>query len=457
MKIHFIAIGGAVMHQMAIDLAVQGHEVTGSDDEIFDPARTNLEKYGILPAAVDWDADRITPDIDAIVLGMHAHEDNPELKRALELDIDIYSFPEFVYNQTMDSTRVSISGSHGKTTTTAMVMHVLKDQKMDFDYLVGSKLEDFERSVSLHGAPILIAEGDEYPASSLQRVPKFLFLKPQIAVITGIAWDHVNIFPTYENYFHQFELFLESMEPDDVIIYNTEDPEVVRCIESAGGHLQQIGYRALPHSIDHGITTIYDTHEQGYPVEVFGRHNMSNMAAAKLVCAQLGVAEEDFCKSIQRFGGTAKRLELLRHTDAGFVYRDFAHAPSKVKATLDAVREQFKGFSIVACLELHTYSSLNINFMKDYAHSLDGADHRSVFYSHHALDIKRLPDFEPEEVIKNFEDDELHVFTERAKLEEYLKGISDRPVVYLMMSSGNYDGMSTDFMASLIDAPADPQ
>ncbi len=450
MKIHFIAIGGAVMHQLAIDLALQGHKVTGSDDEIFDPARSNLEKHGLLPDQEGWDEENVDQDIDAIVLGMHAHADNPELQKAIALDLDIYSFPEFVYKQSENAQRVSISGSHGKTTTTAMVMHVLREENMDFDYLVGSKLDSFERSVSLHGSPILIAEGDEYPASSLKRIPKFLFLRPSIAVITGIAWDHVNIFPTYENYFSQFEKFLDSMDEGATVIYNTEDPEVIRCIENAGGHLEKIGYQAIKNTIDKGITSIYDSEGNKYALQIFGHHNMSNLSAAKLVCEQLGVSEKDFCQSIQSFKGTAKRLELIADNNNGFVFRDFAHAPSKVKATLQAVKEQFEGFSIVACLELHTYSSLDINFMRDYAHSLDAADHKIVFYTHHALQLKRLPDFSQADVKKNFEEPDLEVFTTRQDLEDKLQTIKERPTVYLMMSSGNFDGMDTEFMQNLL-------
>ncbi len=451
MKIHFIAIGGAVMHQLAIDLSLQGHQVTGSDDEIFDPARTNLQNQDLLPDSIGWDADRVTPDTDAVVLGMHAHADNPELHRAQELNIPIYSFPEFVYEQTKDATRVSVSGSHGKTTTTAMIMHVLQHAGQEFDYLVGSKLDDFSRSVSLHGAPVLIAEGDEYPASSLKPIPKFLFLKPDIAIITGIAWDHINIFPTYENYFHQFELFLESMEPGAYLIYNTEDPEVVRCVKNAGGHLDTYGYQTLEHQNRKGITYIYDGDGNEYALKIFGKHNLSNLAAAKAVCLRLGVSETEFCSAITSFRGTAKRLELMAETDQGFVYRDFAHAPSKVQATLEAVKEQFADFTLVACLELHTYSSLDINFMSDYDHTLDPADHRYVFYSKHALEIKRLPDFSPEEVVDKFEDPELQVFIQKEKLYESLKSIEDRPIVYLMMSSGNYDGMTVEEMQALID------
>ncbi len=311
MNIHFIAIGGAVMHQLAIDLALQGHTVTGSDDEIFDPARKNLLQHDLLPEVIGWNPEKIHTDLDAVVLGMHAHNDNPELKKALDLQLDIYSFPEFVYNQTQNAIRVSISGSHGKTTTTAMIMHVLQACGKDFDYLVGSKLDDFDRSVSLHGAPILIAEGDEYPASSLKKVPKFLFLKPAISVLTGIAWDHINIFPTYENYFHQFELFLESMSPGSYLIYNTEDPEVVRCVEAAGKHLDTFGYTTLEHQNRKGVTYIKDASGVEYALKIFGKHNLSNLAASKAVCLKLGVSETEFCESISTFRGTAKRLELI--------------------------------------------------------------------------------------------------------------------------------------------------
>ncbi len=452
MNVHFIAIGGAVMHQLAIDLHLQGHKVTGSDDEIFDPAKSNLEKYGILPTEIGWDADRINPEIDAVILGMHAHGDNPELLRAQELNLPLYSFPEFVYEQTKDATRVSISGSHGKTTTTAMVMHVLHDEDIDFDYLVGSKLDNFERSVSLHGAPILIAEGDEYLASSLKPIPKFLFLKPQIAVLTGIAWDHINVFPTYENYFGQFVKFLGSMPDGAKLIYNTEDPEVVRCVEQAGAHLQLIPYHTPSYEIKKGKSYLLDDGNE-YPLEVFGKHNLSNMSAAREVCLALGVSKEEFYQSISGFNGTAKRMEKIAENENGFVFRDFAHAPSKVKASLSAAREQFEDFHLVACLELHTYSSLNVEFMQDYAHSLDPADEALVFYSEHALQIKRLPDISAEEVKKIFATPELEVYTDRSDLESKLSSISERPIVYLMMSSGNYDGMSLDYMKGLIDTP----
>ncbi len=450
MRVHFIAIGGAVMHQLAIDLHLQGHQVTGSDDEIFDPARSNLERYGLLPDKVGWKPDRISPEIDAVILGMHAHADNPELKKAQQLNLALYSFPEFVYEQTKDATRVSISGSHGKTTTTAMVMHVLADEGIDFDYLVGSKLDNFERSVSLHGAPILIAEGDEYLASSLKPIPKFLFLKPQIAVLTGIAWDHINVFPTYENYFSQFVKFLQSMPEEAQLIYNEEDPEVVRCVEQAGAQLRCTPYTTPSYKISKGKTYLEHSGKE-YPLEVFGRHNLSNMAAACEVCTALGVAQEQFYQSISGFRGTAKRMEKVAENDQGFVFRDFAHAPSKVKASLSAAREQFEEFHLVACLELHTYSSLNVEFMQDYAHSLDMADEALVFYSEHALELKRLPDIAPDEVQKIFATPGLEVFTERKQLEKKLASIDQRPIVYLMMSSGNYDGMDMEFVRGLID------
>ena len=450
MKIHFISIGGSVMHQLAIALKRKGYGVTGSDDEIFEPARSNLDKEGILPKEIGWFPDKITRDLDAIILGMHARADNPELLKARELGLPIYSFPEYIFQESKQKTRVVVGGSHGKTTTTSMIMHVLREAGKDFDYLVGARLQGFDQSVNITNAPIIVCEGDEYPASIVEKRPKFHFLFPHIAVITGIAWDHINVFPTFENYLDQFRIFIDKIEKGGHLIYNETDKVLKDLVETHGRKdIQYYPYNVPSHIIEKGITRV-TIEKNETELKVFGDHNLLNLHAAWLVCRQLGVSADSFTKAMASFTGAAKRLELLAGNDSTVFYRDFAHAPSKVKATIDAVKNQFPNKKFIAALELHTYSSLNEAFMKEYKGAMDQADDAAVFYSKHALEIKRMPEL-PKEIVKNgFEKKDLKVFNERAELEHWLNEKNYSNSVTVFMSSGNYDGLDTEAFAKRI-------
>jgi len=446
-KTHFIAIGGAIMHQLALALQRQGHIVTGSDDEINDPARTNLAKAGILPEQTGWFPEKITKDLDAIVLGMHAKTDNPELRAAQELGIPIYSFPQYVYEVSKNKKRVVIAGSHGKTTITSMIMHVLRLQGMAFDYLVGAKLDGFEQSVQLTDAPLIVLEGDEYPASVVEKRPKIFFYHPHISVLSGIAWDHINVFPTYENYCSQFVQYLEGIEAGARLFYNGEDPEVNRIVAQAAQHLDKEAYH-MPAFHYEDATAVMDTAAGPVPVSVFGRHNLLNMNAALKVCLELGVSEEAFYQAISTFTGAARRLEKVTEKENLVVYRDFAHAPSKLKATLDAVREAMSGRRLIACFELHTYSSLNEQFLSEYAHSMDAPDKAIVFFSHHALQLKGLPQLDTAVVHDYFKREDLVVVDNKAALKELVQELladSDQPTCLLLMSSGTFEGIDWQF------------
>jgi len=441
MKVHFIAIGGSVMHQLALALKRKGYIVTGSDDEIFEPARSNLANAGILPEATGWFPDNITTAIDAIILGMHAKGDNPELQRARELGLTIYSFPEYIYQESQQKTRVVVGGSHGKTTTTSMIMHVLKNTGKPFDYLVGARLEGFDQSVNITDAPVIVCEGDEYPASTLEKRPKFHFLFPHIAILTGIAWDHINVFPTFDFYLEQFVIFINKIEPGGLLIYNDTDPVLKKLVEdNKREDLRYQPYNIPPHSIEKGITTVsIDTYTG--TLQVFGDHNLMNLYAAWYACRELGVDEVAFVQAMASFTGAAKRLELLAKNDQTIVYRDFAHAPSKVKATMEAVKQQFPERKLIAVLELHTYSSLNEQFMKEYRGAMDKADAAAVFYSGHALEMKRMPPLPREKVVEGFGKKDLAVLNQKEELVQWLQSQSYQNANLLLMSSGNYDGI----------------
>ncbi|WPV70139.1 UDP-N-acetylmuramate--L-alanine ligase [Chitinophaga sp. LS1] len=440
-KVHFIAIGGSVMHQLAIALKIKGYQVTGSDDEIFEPALSNLRQAGILPATMGWDDSRITHDLDAVILGMHARGDNPELLKAKELNLRIYSFPEYIYQESLQKKRVAVGGSHGKTTTTAMIMHVLQQAGKDFDYLVGARLAGFAQSVNITSAPTIVMEADEYPASVIEKRPKFHFLHPHIAVLTGIAWDHINVFPTYEIYLEQFSIFIKTMEKGATLIYNDTDPELVKLVNAEGGHLKLVPYGVPPHQINNGVTSV-TFGGQTKEMEVFGDHNLLNMHAARLVCNELGVDDTTFLSAIATFKGAAKRLELVGKNDHCAIYRDFAHAPSKVKATIEALKEQYSSRQLIAVLELHTYSSLNAAFMVQYQGAMDKADVPAVFYSRHALEIKRMPDLQPEGIAQGFGRNDLQVFNNREHLQAFLDAQNYQNANLLLMSSGDYEGMN---------------
>jgi UDP-N-acetylmuramate: L-alanyl-gamma-D-glutamyl-meso-diaminopimelate ligase len=449
-SIHFIAIGGAVMHQLALALHRQGYKVTGSDDEINDPARANLAEAGLLPEASGWFPEKIHPELDAVVLGMHAKAENPELLAARALHVPVYSFPEYIYKVSKDKKRVVIAGSHGKTTITSMIMHVLRLQGVDFDYLVGAKVPGFEQSVRLSNAPLIILEGDEYPASVVEPRPKICFYHPHISVLSGIAWDHINVFPTYENYCSQFSNYLQDMEAGNLLFYNGEDPEAGRLATEAAGHLQAAPYHMPAYHYEQG-NAVLDTEDGPVPVSVFGNHNLLNMQAAKAVCLALGISSADFHKSIASFSGAARRLEKIMEREGLVAFRDFAHAPSKLKATLTAVREAYPDHELIACFELHTYSSLNAAFLREYAHSMDAADQAIVYFSHHALALKGLPALDAQEVQRHFARPDLVVADAQEPLINWVReklSRAGRPVCLLLMSSGTFDGIDWNNVAS---------
>ena len=441
MKVHFIAIGGSAMHNLAIALKNKGFEVTGSDDAIFEPSKTRLEQKGILPKEFGWFPEKITADIDAVILGMHAHADNPELARAKELGLKIYSYPEFLYQQSKEKTRVVIAGSHGKTTITSMILHVLNFHNKEIDYMVGAQLEGFDCMVKItEDTDFMILEGDEYLSSADDKQPKFLHYHPNIALISGIAWDHINVFKTFDDYLEQFRKFTESITSGGVLVYNEEDEEVVKIVENSQKYFRKLPYKTPEYSIREG--KVYLKTSMGeIPLSVFGKHNLLNMEGAKLICQQLGIMEEEFYEAIMSFKGASKRLEKVERKDGGILYKDFAHAPSKVKATVAAFKEQFKQEKTYGFLELHTYSSLNPIFLEQYKGAMDGLDTGVIFYSEEALKIKRMEPISPEMIKEKFGNPDLKVFTNAESLHEYWNTLDKTQSVYLMMSSGNFGGL----------------
>ena len=441
MKVHFIAIGGSAMHNLAIALKNKGFEVTGSDDAIFEPSKTRLEQKGILPKEFGWFPEKITADIDAVILGMHAHADNPELARTKELGLKIYSYPEFLYQQSKEKTRVVIAGSHGKTTITSMILHVLNFHNKEIDYMVGAQLEGFDCMVKItEDTDFMILEGDEYLSSAEDRQPKFLHYHPNIALISGIAWDHINVFKTFDDYLEQFRKFTESITSGGVLVYNEEDEEVVKIVENSQKYFRKLPYKTPEYSIREG--KVYLKTSMGeIPLSVFGKHNLLNMEGAKLICQQLGIMEEEFYEAIMSFKGASKRLEKVERKDGGILYKDFAHAPSKVKATVAAFKEQFKQEKTYGFLELHTYSSLNPIFLEQYKGAMDGLDTGVIFYSEEALKIKRMEPISPEMIKEKFGKPDLKVFTNAESLHEYWNTLDKTQGVYLMMSSGNFGGL----------------
>ncbi|WP_121665689.1 UDP-N-acetylmuramate--L-alanine ligase [Mesonia aquimarina] len=445
MKIHFIAIGGSAMHNLALALNKKGDQVSGSDDSIFEPSKTRLEKADLLPEEEGWFPEKITKDLDAIILGMHAKEDNPELKKAKELGIKIYSYPEFLYEHSKEKTRVVISGSHGKTTITAMILHVLHYFDKPTDFMVGAQLEGFDTMVHLTDEnDFMLLEGDEYLSSAIDRRPKFHLYKPNIALISGIAWDHINVFPNFKNYVDQFKIFTEEMVNGSILVYNEEDPLVKEIAESATKPTRKHAYKTPNYTIKDGDTYI-ETPEGEMPVEIFGEHNLNNLAGAKWVCQHMGVDEADFYEAIATFKGAAKRLEKIAEKRGTVVFKDYAHSPSKVKATTTAVKNQFTDKErIVACLELHTYSSLTKEFLAQYKNTLDAADEAIVFYSPEAVQLKQLETLSPEEIQEAFQHKNLKVYVNSELFQAYLKEDTFRNAVVLFMSSGNYGGLDFD-------------
>ncbi len=441
MFVHFIAMGGSAMHNLALALHHKGYHISGSDDEIFEPARSRLAACGLLPETEGWDVSRITPLLDAVILGMHAKADNPELLRAKELGVKIYSYPEYLYEQSKNKKRIVIGGSHGKTTITAMILHVLQKTGISCDYLVGAQLEGFEVMVRLtEEAPMMIFEGDEYLTSPIDPRPKFHLYHPDIALLSGISWDHINVFPTFENYIEQFEIFIRQISPGGVLVYCEEDEELRKICPGLRNDIDLIPYTLPDYRIREGKTIVI-REGKTYPLQVFGKHNLLNLNGAMLICCQLGISIPVFLEAIQSFKGASKRLELIEKNEQTLIFKDFAHAPSKVMATLLAVREQYPAMKIIACLELHTFSSLNQVFLSHYNGSLAAADIAMVYYNPHALELKRLPAITPEQIQEGFGNPLLEVFNDSKKLYERLRKEDATNAVFLMMSSGNYDGL----------------
>ena len=440
MRVHFIAIGGAVMHNLAIALKLKGYEVSGSDDEIFEPSKSRLAEHGILPPEPGWHPERITSDLDAVILGMHAREDNPELVRARELGLCVKSFPEYLYEQTKDKKRIIVAGSHGKTTVTAMIMHVFKTLGVKFDYMVGSIIEGFDTMVGLSDdSEYAVFEGDEYLTSPLDRRPKIHIYMPDIAVLNGIAWDHKNVFPTFENYVDQFRIFLTKITEGGSLIYYKDDVEVNRLAEELDWNVTKIPYTVHDY-FQTAQGTFLKVPSGNIKMQIFGRHNMQNIAAAKAVCEAIGISDDDFYMAISTFTGTKKRLQQLYESEKGVAYLDFAHSPSKVSATVDAIAERYPGRDIVACLELHTFSSLSEDFLPLYKGTLDKATWPYVYFSHHALELKKLPPLSKEDVKRYFCNEKLKVFDDSNAMFDEIKRAELNNPVLLFMSSGNFDG-----------------
>ena len=442
MHYHFIAIGGSAMHNLAIALHLKGEKVTGSDDEIFSPSKERLSKYGILPMQTGWSTEKVTSSIDTIILGMHARADNPELLKAEELNIPIFSYPEFIYEQTKNQTRVVIGGSHGKTSITSMILHVLSKQNIDHNYMVGAQLEGFECMVKLsNDVEIAIIEGDEYLSSPIDRRPKFHLYRPNIAVISGIAWDHINVFPTFENYVDQFNIFANKIDQNGYLIYCQEDKELMKMVQSNTYKCNLIPYKTHPHEIQNNITYLTPNNQFKYPIEIFGNHNLQNLKAAQIVCEKLGVNPEKFYLSIADFKGASKRMELVIKNQNFSFYKDFAHSPSKLKATTLALKKQFPNRTLIACMELHTFSSLNLDFLELYKNTMSAADTAYVYFNKDTIRHKRLDDFSKNDVYNAFGSSNVKVFTSSKDLEKELYSKKWLNSNLLMMSSGNFDGL----------------
>lgn len=441
MRIHFISIGGAAMHNLALTLQQKGYIITGSDDTIFEPSFSRLAKANLLPEKMGWFPEKITSEIDAIILGMHAKADNPELLKAQELGLKIYSYPEFVYEQSKYKTRVVIGGSHGKTTITAMILHVMNYHNREVDYLVGAQIDGFDTMVRLtDDAEFIVIEGDEYLSSAIDLRPKFHLYKPTVALISGIAWDHINVFPTEEIYNEQFTIFIDKITQGGILIYNEEDTTLRTIVEKSENQIRKIPYQTPQYTINNGITYL-ETPDGQMPLEIFGHHNMSNLAGAKWVCQNMGIDEIDFYEAIATFKGASKRLEQVVTSPKLTIFKDFAHSPSKVKATLNAVREQYPAPQLIACLELYTYSSLHSEFLKQYKDTLKNTDVAIVLYDKEALKIKGKADIEEDEIRSGFARSDIQIFTNSVDFQNYIYNTSYQNTILLLMSSGNYGGV----------------
>ena len=442
MNIHLIAIGGSVMHNLAIALHKNGNQITGSDDEIFEPSKSRLKKYNILPKRSGWFPEKITKNIEYIILGMHAKKDNPELLKAKKLNLPIYSFPEYIYKESINKKRIVIGGSHGKTSITAMILHVLKKLEVECDYLVGAQLEGFETMVKISkNSSLIILEGDEYLSSAIDKRPKFHLYKPHIGVISGIAWDHINVFPTFDIYIEQFKIFKELVK--ETLIYFKEDKKLINIINKKN-NCKTIGYNTPSHKIINGKTII-----NGFKLNFFGEHNLQNLNAALLVCQELGISKKLFFESISSFKGASKRLELIKENKHTSIYKDFAHSPSKLKATIKSVKQQFPNRKLVSCMELHTFSSLNKKFLKEYSNSMDDTDIGIVYFNKKTIKNKKLNLISKKEVIDSFKRKDLKVFNDSNLLKDFLNSLSWKQKNLLMMSSGNFNNLDLNKIISI--------
>lgn len=447
--IHFISIGGSAMHNLALALHQQGYQITGSDDEIYEPSRSRLQQRGLLPASMGWFPEQIHPGLDAVIVGMHARNDNPELAKALELGLPIFSYPEYIYQQSREKQRVVIAGSHGKTTITSIILHVLQHFKRRFDYLVGAQLDGFETMAQLTAdAPVIVIEGDEYASSPIDSRPKFLHYQPHIALISGIAWDHVNIYPSWDLYVDQFELLAEAMPKGGVLIFDESDDMLDVIGQKERTDITKVPYLAHPSVIENGQTFLLTRQNAQVPVQVFGDHNMKNIAGAMTVLDYIGITEEQFYEAIPSFKGAARRLEKVAQRDNRILFRDFAHAPSKVKATTEAVKQQYPDRKLLATVELHTFSSLNKTFLTQYKNALDAADEAVVYFDAHTLATKRLEPITADDIRVAFERPNLMVFTNTGDLEAYLNQQRNNAEVLLLMSSGTFGGLQIESIAN---------
>ncbi len=452
MKIHFIAIGGSAMHNLAIALHKKGFTVTGSDDEIFEPSKSRLNQYGILPEAWGWYPEKITADIDAIILGMHARIDNPELLKAQELGLNIYSYPEYIYEQTKDKTRIVIGGSHGKTTTTSMVMHVFQANNIDFDYMVGAQLDGFETMVKLtKEAKYAIFEGDEYLSSPIDRRPKFHLYYPHIALLTGIAWDHINVFPTFSNYVEQFRIFTDKIAETGTLIYFQGDEQLQAIVAKKSDQRKYVSYNTPNYKIENN-TTILQTEKGEVPLHIFGEHNLQNLMGAYYICKEVGITDEQFYNAISSFTGAAKRLQLLAKNNSCSVFQDFAHSPSKLKATTDAVKKQYANRKLIACMELHTFSSLKKDFLPQYKNTMQLADKAIVYFNPQTIAHKKLEPITKEQVVEAFGGNNVTVYTDSDKVITDLLQNDFSNTNVLLMSSGNFSGVDLKHLADQIIA-----
>ncbi|WP_108423789.1 UDP-N-acetylmuramate--L-alanine ligase [Muricauda amoyensis] len=449
MHIHFIAIGGSAMHNLALALQEQGHGITGSDDVIFEPSKSRLQANGLLPQEFGWFPEKIHGGLDAVILGMHAKADNPELLKAQELGLKLFSYPEFLYEHSKHKTRVVIGGSHGKTTITSMILHVLRYHDIEVDYMVGAQLDGFDKMVHLtEENDFMVLEGDEYLSSPTDRRPKFHLYRPNIALLSGIAWDHINVFPTFENYVEQFRIFVDSIVKGGSITYNSEDPEVSKIVETTENPIRKFPYSTPQYRVEDG-KTLLDTPDGEMPLEIFGRHNLGNLAGAKWICQQMGVDEMDFYEAMATFKGASKRLEKLVEGKDRIAFKDFAHAPSKVSATTKAVKEQYPQHRLIACLELHTYSSLNPEFLKQYRGALDAADTAVVFYSPESVKVKGLQEVTKEQIMEALNRMDVQIFTNSLAFQDYLFAQNYKDTTLLFMSSGNYGGIDFEKLEAI--------